>query len=106
MSCNMCPHCNEHRFGLWAKLALNPRRASRCPLCDGPVSVSKRSSALNVLLLGAMPLLFCLLAIAIANSSSASGWLLPAIGVAIGVGLELWLYYRAVPLVAHVAHAA
>ena len=99
---NMCPHCNQHHFGFLAKLSLNPRRARRCPLCSGLVSVSRSSSMLHMFLLGSIPLLFCILAIAITNSFSGLWWL-PAAAIAFGVGLELWLYYRSVPLVAYAA---
>jgi hypothetical protein len=103
MSINTCPHCNNYQFGFWAKVSLSPRRKRQCQSCRGYVSVSKYRSALHLLTLGVIPLIFCLLAISITNSSSRTWWLLPVAGIVIGVLLELWLYYRSVPLVARAA---
>lgn len=50
-------------------------------------------------MLGLIPLLFCIVAIAVADSPSAPGAWWPALGTLSGILLELWLYYRLVPLV-------
>lgn len=100
MNINACPHCNNFWFGFWAKISLGPERKRRCRNCDGVVSASKSYGTAHLLTLGLIPLFFCLLSIAIADSASA-GWWMPVAGILVGVMFELWLYYRAVPLVAH-----
>lgn len=101
MDRNKCPHCRHHSFGIWAKLALNPKRPKPCPVCGELVSVTRHRSALH--LLGIVPMTLCLLGIAFANSSSWGQWILPVTGVIIGFAIEIWLYYRCVPLVAGAA---
>ena len=99
MSHNHCPHCSRSPFGFWAKITLRPGQPRKCRHCGGVVSVSRRHGMLKMLMIGAVPLGACLLVIALTDGST--GWLLPVAGIVAGVLLELWLYHRLTPLVAH-----
>ena len=100
-----CPHCKQHCLGFWSKLALGPARKKACASCGKMVSVPWLQSTLHLLVLGFIPLFFVLLAITLLDSAPSS-WItvaLPMLGVATGMAIEAWLYYRFVPLVARAA---
>ncbi|NZA26239.1 hypothetical protein H0E84_07555 [Luteimonas sp. SJ-92] len=86
----------------WTKVALGPARKKQCRSCGRLVSVPWLQSSLHLLATGFIALAICLVAIAVVDSS---GWLslaLPLGGLVGGIAIELWLYYRFVPLVARV----
>ncbi|MDH5821892.1 hypothetical protein QFW77_02635 [Luteimonas sp. RD2P54] len=96
----LCPHCGQRCMDFWSKIALGPARKKKCQTCGNMVGVPWLQSSLHLLGMGLIPLLICVMAIAMRDSS---GWLslaLPAGGILAGVAVELWLYCRFVPLVA------
>lgn len=96
----LCPHCGSHCMNFWSKVALGPARKRKCQSCGSMVGVPWLQSSLHLLTMGLIPLFICLPAIAVLDSSSWLSWALPVGGILAGSTLELWLYYRFVPLVA------
>ena len=93
-----CPHCNKPSFGFWSKVSLGPVHQKACPDCGKMVRVPWLQSSIHLLAIGLIPLLFCLLTISLFDSSNWLSLAIPAIGVIAGTAIEMWIYYRFVPL--------
>ena len=99
MNPTLCPHCGNQCLGFWSKVSLGLARTVRCQSCGNRVSVALLRSSLHLLAVGLIPIACGLLAMEVADAFGVSLWTTAMISIAVGVGIEFWLYYRFVPLV-------
>ncbi len=104
MKFNLCPHCGRPCLSFWSKVSLGPAKKAACVACGQPVGVNWPVALLHLLLSGVLAITGGLLAVSLAGPLPPSVFALCLLlGMVIGGGLELWLYYRFVPLAARAA---
>lgn len=104
MKFNLCPHCGQPCLSFWSKVSLGPAKKVACAACGQPVSVNWPVALLHLLLSGVLAVAGGLLAVSLAGPLPPGVFTLCfLLGLVAGGGIELWLYYRFVPLAARAA---